>query len=79
MPYGTVTQLNSSTGHGRIDTDSGWYTVEVDDMEPKARAEKAKVDFDVQRDEPFDRAVNVRLREGTHNAPTQRRFGDSGG
>jgi cold shock CspA family protein len=78
MPYGEVTEFDTAKGVGRIDTDTGWYEVHVEDMDAAARTKHAKVDFDVQREDPQDRAVNVRLRGGTRNNPNQRRFGDDG-
>jgi hypothetical protein len=79
MPYGEVTEFDTSTGIGRIDTSTGWYEVHRDDMDNKARTKHAKVDFDVERTaEGQDRAVNVVLRGGTRNNPEQRRFGDDG-
>lgn len=75
MPEGRVVRFNSTTGTGRIETKTGHFQVRAEDMEPQARVEGAFVEFDVQRDEPFDRAVNVRLREGTRVNKRQRRFG----
>lgn len=77
MPNGTVTRYNDTQGAGFITTSSGGFSVRADDMEPKARFEGAIVDFDVERDEPHDRAVNVTLREGTRHDSAQRRFGDT--
>lgn len=77
MASGRVVRFNENVGHGRIEDSSGGYSVRADDMAPDARVEGAFVDFDVESDEPHDRAINVRLREGTRNATTQRRFGDT--
>lgn len=76
MPYGEVVSFNENTGHGRIESSGRWFVVDAEDMDAKSRTTRAKVDFDIRRDKPHDRAINVRLREGTHNAPTQRRFGE---
>lgn len=77
MPAGQLVRFDPNIGHGHIETTSGRYAVRADDIEPNARVEGAFVTFDVEREQPFDRAVNVQLREGTRNAPTQRRFGHS--
>ncbi len=78
MPQGEVTQFNSSAGAGFIKTQTGGFTVSADDMDPETQFEGANVEFDVQREEGRDRAVNVTLREGTRHSKTQRRFGDTG-
>lgn len=78
MPDGTVTRFDTASGYGLIETSSGKFRVHTDDMEPKARTEGARVHFDVQRDDPMDRAVNVTLNAGTHANPNHRRFGDTG-
>ncbi|MDP8971295.1 MAG: hypothetical protein M3N52_12535 [Actinomycetota bacterium] len=78
MPTGIVSFYDDNIGRGRIEDSSGNYSVQAEDMTPDARTQGARVDFDIQRDEPHDRAVNVRLREGTRNNPSQRRFGDTG-
>lgn len=77
MPDGTVTYYDHNIGRGRIESSSGWVSVRADDMAPDARAEGVRVTYDVERDEPNDRAVNVRLIGGTRNDPKQHRFGDS--
>lgn len=77
MSRGRVVRFNENTGHGRIEDSSGGYSVRAEDMASNARVEGAFVEFDVESDKPHDRAVNVRLRKGTRNAPTQRRFGDT--
>lgn len=76
MPDGTVTYFDASIGRGRIEDSSGKYSVREEDMAPDARSEGARVTYDVQRDEPNNRAVNVRLIAGTRNNPKQHRFGD---
>jgi trimethylamine:corrinoid methyltransferase-like protein len=76
MPEGRVVRFEENLGRGVIETATGRYMVLADDMEPRAQVQGAFVRFDVQRGQPHDRAVNVLLREGTRNAPTQRRFGD---
>ncbi len=78
MPNGKIVYFNANRGLGRIETKSGSHPVNANDMAPDARVEGAYVDFDVVKDKPQDRAVNVRLREGTRNAPSQNRFGDTG-
>lgn len=78
MPVGTVTRFNETAGAGLVETSSGRFSVRADDMAPDTRWEGAHVEFDVERDEPHDRAVNVTLREGTRHDPKQRRFGDTG-
>lgn len=75
---GRVVFYDDNIGKGRIESSSGKFAVSADDMAPDARVQGARVEFDVQRDEPNERAVNVRLLEGTRNAPNQRRFGDNG-
>lgn len=76
MPDGTVEYYDPSIGRGRIEDSTGKYAVREEDMAPDARSEGARVTYDVERDDPHDRAVNVRLITGTRNAPKQRRFGD---
>jgi cold shock CspA family protein len=78
VPDGKVTRYEEHLGRGLIESSTGRFQVLADDMEPRARVQGAFVRFDVQRDSPQNRAVNVILREGTRNAPDQRRFGDSG-
>ena len=78
MPDGKITRFNASAESGSIESSTGRFTVRADDMEANARVEGAFVTFDVQRDSPMDRAVNVRLRRGTRNNPSQSRFGDTG-
>jgi cold shock CspA family protein len=75
---GRVVFYEASIGRGRIESSSGKFAVRAEDMAPDARVHGARVEFDVQRDEPNDRAVNVRLIKGTRNDPKQRRFGDNG-
>ena len=76
MPDGTVTYYDHTIGRGRIEDSTGKYSVRADDMAPDARSEGARVTYDVERDDPHDRAVNVRLIGGTRNNPKQHRFGD---
>lgn len=76
MPDGTVTFYDPSIGRGRIEDSSGKYSVRAEDMAPDTRSEGARVSYDIARDEPHDRAVNVRLIAGTRNNPKQHRFGD---
>lgn len=75
MADGTLVFYDDSIGRGRIENSSGKYTVRAEDMSSDAKAEGARVTFDVERDEPHDRAINVALREGTRNNPDQHRFG----
>jgi cold shock CspA family protein len=75
MKDGKLVFYDASIGRGRIEDSSGKYTVAEDDIASDARVEGAHVSFDVERDEPHDRAVNVVLREGTRNNPDQNRFG----
>lgn len=77
MPDGTVTFYDPNIGRGRIEDSSGKYSVRAEDMAPDARKEGARVNYDIERDEPHDRAVNVHLISGTRNNPKQHRFGDS--
>lgn len=77
MKDGKLVFYDESIGRGRIESSSGKFVVAEDDMAPDARVEGAFVQFDVEHDEPHERAINVVLREGTHNNPNQRRFGDS--
>ncbi|HVM19599.1 MAG TPA: cold shock domain-containing protein [Egibacteraceae bacterium] len=77
MPTGRVTRFNDSAGAGYIETSSGGFSVSAEDMEARTQFEGAHVEFDVQREEGRDRAVNVTLREGTRHMHTQRRFGDT--
>lgn len=76
MAEGQLVWFDANIGRGRIENSSGKYVVEADDMEAGARVEGAFVHFDVEHDDPHERAINVRLRQGTRNDPKQRRFGD---
>jgi cold shock CspA family protein len=78
MPSGELVWFDANIGRGRIEDSSGKYVCREEDMAPDARVQGAFVEFDVERDSPHDRAVNVTLRAGTRNDPNQRRFGDSG-
>lgn len=77
MADGKLVFYDDNIGRGRIEDSSGKYTVTAEDVANDARVEGAYVTFDVERDEPHDRAINVRLREGTRNHRDQHRFGDS--
>lgn len=77
MPDGTVTFFDANIGRGRIEDSSGKYSVRAEDMAPDCRVEGARVTYDIERDEPNDRAINVELISGTRNNPKQHRFGDS--
>jgi cold shock CspA family protein len=77
MADGKLVFYDDSIGHGRIEDSSGKYTVRAEDMDSDARVEGTFVSFDVERDQPHDRAVNVVLREGTRNHHDQHRFGDN--
>lgn len=78
MPTGHVTRFNDSAGAGFIETSTSSYSVRAEDMAPDTQFEGAHVDFDVEHDDPKDRAINVTLREGTRHNPNQGRFGDTG-
>jgi hypothetical protein len=75
---GRVVFYSDNIGRGRIESPSGKFVVNAEDMAPNARVEGARVQFDVRHEEPHKRAVNVRLLPGTRNDPKQRRFGDTG-
>jgi hypothetical protein len=77
MAEGKLVFYDRSIGRGRIEDSSGKYTVRAEDMHDDAQVEGAFVRFDIERDAPHDRAINVVLREGTRNNPDQRRFGDN--
>lgn len=72
---GRVVNYDDNIGRGLIESSSGRFTVEADDMATDARVEGARVHFDLQRGDPHDRAVNVELIESRRNSPTQHRFG----
>jgi hypothetical protein len=77
MADGRLVFYDENIGRGRIEDSSGKYTVREEDMASDAQVEGAFVEFDIERDSPHDRAINVRLREGTRNHHEQHRFGDS--
>lgn len=77
MPRGQLIWYDDNLGRGRIEDSSGQYSVQADDMATDARKEGAFVHYDVERDEPNNRAVNVTLDTGTRNQRDQNRFGDS--
>lgn len=78
MPRGQVIWYDGNIGRGRIEGTAGQYSVRADDMAPDARVQGAMVHYDVEHDEPNERAVNVRLDPGTRAHRDQRRFGDHG-
>lgn len=79
MPRGVVAWFDQRAGEGVIRRDGHEYPVSTADIEPDARVPRARVHFDIRRQEGADRAVNVILRRGTRVAPHQHRFGDMAG
>lgn len=79
MKDGRIAQLDPQTGKGLIETSTSNFIVFLDDItDDDAKHEGAFVQFDIERGDELDRAVNVVLREGTRNNPNQHRFGDNG-
>jgi cold shock CspA family protein len=80
MSTGKVKWFDPNTGDARIVGRSGReYGVRAADLEPAARAPRARVSFDVVREGGVARAVNVRLFEGTRTSRLQGRFGNLAG
>jgi len=79
VPTGIVKWFDPATGDGMIGKDGRELPVRAKDMEPSARVAGARVRFDIARERGFERAVDVRLREGTRVSRRQHRFGDLAG
>ena len=80
MPTGTVRWFDPDTGDVRIVARSGReYVARAADVEPAARAPRARVGFDVVREGGVARAVSVRLRRGTRTSRLQGGFGSLAG
>jgi len=73
---GVVKWFDPATAEGTIGKGSRELPVRAEDMEPSARVAGARVRFDVARERGSERAVDVRLREGTRVSRRQHRFGD---
>ncbi|MGH2650137.1 MAG: nuclear transport factor 2 family protein [Actinomycetota bacterium] len=76
MATGVVKWFDPATAEGAIGRRGRELPVRAEDMEPSARVAGARVRFDVARERGFERAVDVRLREGTRVSRRQHRFGD---
>lgn len=79
MPRGVVLWFDSASGEGRIRRNGHEYSVAAPDIESDARVPRARVHFDIRREEGAKRAVNVTLRRGARVSPRQHRFGDLAG
>lgn len=80
MSTGKIKWFDPTTGDARIVGRSGReYVARGADLEPAARAPRARVSFDVVREGNVVRAVNVRLHEGTRTSRLQGRFGSLAG
>lgn len=79
MPDGRVEWFDPHAGEARISHSGREYPARADDMEPAARVAGARVHFDIARDDGVERAVGVRILEGTRTGKRQRRFGDLAG
>jgi hypothetical protein len=77
MPRGVVLWFDA--GEGEIRRDGREYPVAARDIEPAARVPRARVHFDIRREDGVKRAVNVTLQEGARVSPGQHRFGDLAG
>jgi hypothetical protein len=71
--------FDPSTGEGRVRWGSRELEVDVDEIEPAARAAGARVTFDLVRVEGGRRAARVRLKRGKRVSPRRSRFGDLAG
>jgi len=76
MPIGRMKWFDPRTGEGVVEHGTREYPVRARDVQPAARVTGARVRFDVLREGEVERAVAVRLREGTRVSNRQRRFGD---
>lgn len=80
MPTGRVKWYEPDSGEARILARSGGeYPANRHEIEPKARVADAHVTFKIRREDGVERAVEVRLRKGTHVARSQHDFGDLAG
>ncbi len=80
MPTGRVKWYEPDAGEARIVAQSGGeYPASRHEIEPEARVANAHVTFKIRREDGVERAVDVRLREGTRVARAQHDFGDLSG
>lgn len=80
MSTGKIKWFDPDTGDARVVGRSGReYVVRAADLEPAARAARARVSFDVVHEGRVPRAINVRLHEGTRTSHLQGRFGNLAG
>ncbi len=75
MPDGVMKWFDPSTGEAEITRGGRLFPARSSDIESVARRAGARVHFDVRRVDGVDRAVGVRLREGTRVSHHHRRFG----
>ncbi|HXF72565.1 MAG TPA: nuclear transport factor 2 family protein [Actinomycetota bacterium] len=76
MPSGRMKWFDPRTGEGVVEHGTREYPTRAHDVAPPARITGAPVRFDVVREGGVERAVGVRLREGTRASNRQRRFDD---
>jgi hypothetical protein len=75
MPDGVIKWVDSKSGEAVVMRGGRIFPTRVKDIESVARRSGARVHFDIHREHGVERAVDVRLREGTHVSHHHRRFG----
>lgn len=75
MPNGVVKWFDPKSGDAEVVHSGRRYPARAHDIETVARRDGARVHFDIRREDGTDRAVDVRLREGTRVSHHQHRFG----
>jgi ribosome-associated translation inhibitor RaiA len=75
MPDGVIKWVDSKSGEAVVMRGGRMFPTRVKDIESVARRSGARVHFDIHRERGVDRAVDVRLRAGTHVSHHHRRFG----
>lgn len=80
MPSGHVKWFDPKEGRGVIEHANRDHPVVAEDIEEEARVAGANVEFDLERvgsrPNQVQRAVDVRLIEGTRTSKRQNRYGD---
>jgi cold shock CspA family protein len=75
MPEGLIKWFDPRSGEAEIARGGRLYSVHAGDIESTARRTGARVHFDIRREPDGERAVDVRLREGTRVSKRQHNFG----
>ncbi|MGO8871661.1 MAG: sigma 54 modulation/S30EA ribosomal C-terminal domain-containing protein [Acidimicrobiales bacterium] len=75
MPYGMIKWFDPRSGKAEVARGGRLYAARAGDIESVARRAGARVHFDIRRELGGERAVDVRLREGTRVSHKQHNFG----